>query len=60
MGAAARRALLTRLSREERFDRGLELSDRMVEAVVAGLGEDEEEMSREVRRRRFEAIRKAH
>lgn len=62
MGRAARRALLERLSPGERFDHGLRLSDRMVEAYLGSLPEpldveDGETVDPETRRRRFQALR---
>lgn len=54
--------MLEGLSPGERFDRGLELADRMVEAYLASLPEPldverGEAVDRATRRRRFEALR---
>lgn len=62
MGREARRVLRDRLSVEARFDHGLKLADRMVEAYLASLEEplDVEPgavVDRATRRRRFEALR---
>lgn len=61
MSPEARGKMLDHLSREERFDRGLELADRMVEAFLAKQGlavEPGEAVDEETRRRRFEALRR--
>lgn len=62
MGRQARKVLLETLSPGERFDRGIELADRMVEAYLSRLPEpldveEGEEVDPETRRRRFQALR---
>lgn len=63
MGDRARRWILDRFSPGERFDRGLELSDRTIESYLSDAGappddsSPDDPMSDEDRRRRFEALR---
>lgn len=61
MGAEARETL-DRLSQRERFDHGLRLADRMVEAYLSKRSEPldverGEPVDPELRRRRFDALR---
>lgn len=59
MGEAARKALLRTTTASQRFDRGLELSSAMIEAIFQKIEAPEDATPEERARLRYQALREA-